>query len=115
MKTPLSSIMLVLMASLIGSIAAVMLKSGANRMGRPWRHWSGRIVAGVVLFLISSVLYVMGLREGSLTVLYPMVSMSYVWILLWSRIFFGEQFNRPKVVGLLLLLVGVVFIGIGNE
>jgi drug/metabolite transporter (DMT)-like permease len=74
-----------------------------------------RIGAGIALFLASSVLYVMGLGEGSLTVLYPMVSLGYVWTLLWSRLFFGEPFNREKIVGLMLALLGVFCIGLGNR
>ena len=65
--------------------------------------------------MLSSILYVWGLKDGSLTVLYPMVSLGYVWTLLWSRIFFGEPFNRPKVAGLALVLLGVFCIGAGNQ
>ncbi len=107
--------LLVFGASVIGSVAAVFLKAGADRLHGPPREWATRIGAGIGLFLASSVLYVMGLREGSLTVLYPMVSLGYVWTLLWSRLFFGEPFNREKVFGLLLVLLGVFCIGMGNH
>jgi drug/metabolite transporter (DMT)-like permease len=33
----------------------------------------------------------------------------------WARLFFGEPFNRSKVAGLMLGLVGVFFIGLGNR
>ncbi len=115
MKTPFSSMLLVFAASVIGSIAAVLLKAGANRLRSGWRVWIGRIGAGIALFLISSYFYIEGLKHGSLTVLYPMVSLGYVWTLIWSRIFFGELFNRHKVAGLALVLLGVFFIGLGNQ
>ena len=54
-------------------------------------------------------------RLGELTVLYPLVSMSYVWTLLWSRLFFKEPFTRHKFLGIFLILAGVSFIGIGNR
>ncbi len=107
--------LLVFGASVIGSLAAVFLKAGADILHGPLRAWAVRIGAGIALFLASSVLYVMGLREGSLTVLYPMVSLGYVWTLLWSRLFFGEPFNREKIVGLMLVLLGVFCIGLGNH
>jgi drug/metabolite transporter (DMT)-like permease len=115
MKTPLSSMLLVFVASFIGSIAAVFLKAGANRIKQGWSSAAGRLAAGIGLFVLSSILYVWGLKDGSLTVLYPMVSLGYVWTLVWSRIFFGEPFNRPKVVGLALVLLGVFCIGAGNQ
>ena len=114
MNTPASSILLVLGASLIGSLAMVFLKIGADNLKGSHRHWMPRIGIGIALFLASSVLYVLGIKEGSLTVLYPMVSLGYVWALIWSRWFFGEPFNRNKIVGLSLVLLGVFFIGLGK-
>jgi len=116
-KTPLSSILLVLFASFIGSFGAVFLKSGANKLHRQVRtlitNW--RLAAGVSLFLISFVFYTMGLKHGELTILYPMVSLGYIWTLLWSRLFFGEPFTRNKLAGLGMILTGIVFLGLGNR
>lgn len=114
MTTPPSSILLVLAASVIGSLAMVFLKTGADHLKGPHRRWMLRIGIGIALFLASSVLYVLGIKEGSLTVLYPMVSLGYVWALIWSRWFFGEPFNRNKIIGLSLVLLGVSFIGLGK-
>ena len=117
MTTPFSSMLLVLAASFIGSFGAVSLKSGADRTspGVLQLFLSWRIGLGVVLFLLSSVFFVWGLKHGSLTVLYPLVSLGYVWTLFWSRLFFHEPFNRSKLLGLLLILIGVLFIGLGNR
>lgn len=117
MTTPVSSMLLVLTGSFIGSFGAVLLKAGADRIKRDWRaiatNW--RLAAGVGLFLLSSVFYVLGVREGELSVLYPMVSLGYIWAVLWSRIFFGEPFTRGKIIGLALILTGVVCLGIGKD
>ena len=117
MTTPFSSILLILAASFIGSVGMAVLKSGANRLppGLLPMVTSWRIALGVALFLLSSVFYVFGIRHGSLTVLFPMVSLSYIWGVVWARIFFHEPFNRSKLVGLVLLSVGVIFIGLGNR
>lgn len=117
MTTPFSSILLVFGASFIGSFAAVSLKAGADRLppGVIQVFLSWRVHLGIALFLLSSVLFVAGLKHGSLTVLYPMVSLGYVWTLLWSRLMFREHFNRSKLLGLLLILIGVFCIGLGNR
>ena len=116
MTTPLSSILLVLVASVVGSLAMLLLKVGADRHRekRAGAEWLLPIGGGIAMFLASSVLYVLGIRDGSLTVLYPMVSLGYVWGLLWSRWFLGEPLNRSKVVGLSLVVFGVFFIGWGG-
>jgi drug/metabolite transporter (DMT)-like permease len=108
--------LLVLIASFIGSFGAAFLKSGAKRLHRNWRaillNW--RLAAGVVSFVLSSIFFVMGIKNGELTVLYPMVSLGYIWTLLWSRLFFGEPFTRNKFLGVGMILVGILFLGLGT-
>lgn len=116
MTTPWSSIGLVLAASVIGSFGAVFLKSGSERLRHGFRHvvnW--KLAAGVLLFVLSSLFFVQGIRHGELSVLYPMVSLGYIWTLFWSRIIFGEPFTRGKFVGLLLIVIGVCFVGMGSR
>jgi drug/metabolite transporter (DMT)-like permease len=116
MRTPLNSIILVLFSSFIGSFGAVFLKMGAERMGGGLaklftNYW---LATGIVLYLVSSVFYMMGIAQGELTVLYPMVSLGYIWALLWARIFFKEHFTLAKVGGLALIVCGVALINLGN-
>ena len=114
--TPLSSIFLVFGASVVGSFGAVFLKLGAVKTttGGVMAFLNAQLALGVALYLGSSVFYGMGIRHGQLSVLYPMVSLGYVWTLLWARLFFQEQFTRQKLVGLALVLLGVFFVGLGS-
>jgi hypothetical protein len=81
--TPLSSILVVLAGSVVGSFGAVFLKMGAARTnGGILTFLNGPLALGVSLYLASSVFYGAGIRHGQLSVLYPMVSLGYVWTLL---------------------------------
>jgi multidrug transporter EmrE-like cation transporter len=117
MKTPVSSMLLVFLASFIGSFGAVFLKSGAGRLHRHLgtliRNW--RLALGVALFLLSSFFFILGVRRGELSILYPMVSLGYIWTLVWSRLFFGEPFTRNKFLGIGLILLGIVVLNLGNR
>jgi multidrug transporter EmrE-like cation transporter len=115
-KTPISSILLVLLASLIGSFGAVFLKLGAAHMKRGFRHiLNWQLGFGILLFLGSSVPFVMGLKHGELSVLYPMVALGYVWALFWSKLFFDEAITKPKIAALVMILAGIVCIGAGGR
>jgi drug/metabolite transporter (DMT)-like permease len=116
MHTPVSSIILVLFGSFIGSFGAVFLKLGAEHMhGSLARllnnYW---LAIGIILYLLSSVFYIMGVAQGQLTVLYPMVSLGYIWAILWARLFFKEPFTKAKIGGLMMIVVGVGLINLGN-
>jgi len=114
--TPLMrSILLVFVGGIIGSFGAVFLKLGAERLTKSiWSFVNIRLAFGVALYLASSVLYVLGIKGGQLSVLYPMVALGYIWTLLWSKLFFKEAFSQQKLVGLALILVGVAFVGLGG-
>jgi undecaprenyl phosphate-alpha-L-ara4N flippase subunit ArnE len=109
------SMLLVFTASFIGSFGMAFLKMGAGRLTRsPLSLLNSKLLIGIGLFLGSSVFYALGIKDGQLSVLYPMVSLAYVWGLVWAKIFFNEALTRQKVAGLGLILLGVFFVGLGS-
>jgi multidrug transporter EmrE-like cation transporter len=115
-RTPVTSILLVLLASFIGSFGAVYLKLGAAHMKKGFRHivnWE--LALGIGLFLGSSVPFVIGLKHGELSVLYPMVSFGYILTLFWSRLFFHEPITKLKIGALAMILTGIICIGVGSR
>jgi len=112
----LRSMLLVFAASIVGSFGAVFLKLGAQCLTKSiFSFLNPKLMLGVGLFLGSSVFYALGIKGGQLSVLYPMVSLGYIWTLLWSRLFFNEPFTRQKFAGLGLILMGVFFVGLGSS
>jgi drug/metabolite transporter (DMT)-like permease len=116
-KTPLHSILFVFLAAFIGSFGAVFLKFGAARIHREISSvvFNWRLAVGVALYLLSFVFYYLGLREGELSVLYPMVSLGYIWTLLWSKLYFAEPISHRKVAGLALIIGGIFVLNLGNR
>jgi len=114
MNTPLSSIVWVTIASFIGSFGSVGLKAGAHRLQFtiPALLTNWQLIAGAVGYLVSWLFFVQGLRHGDLSVLYPMVSLGYVWTMFWSKLFFDEPLTKNKFAGLALILLGCALLGI---
>ncbi|MCX6619633.1 MAG: EamA family transporter [Acidobacteria bacterium] len=117
MNTPVSSMLLVLTASFIGSFGAVFLKAASGRIALNFKALvlNVYLLAGVAMYLVSSYFFVLGVRHGELTILYPMVSLGYIWTLFWSRLFFKEPLTRTKFFGLGLIVFGIVLLQIGNR
>jgi multidrug transporter EmrE-like cation transporter len=107
----------VLAASFVGSFGAVFLKIGAGRLEKNLvsvlTNW--RLGLGIGFYLLSSVFFVLGVRDGQLSVLYPMISLGSVWTLMWSRLFLGENLTRAKFAALGMILAGVTLLGLGNR
>jgi len=109
--------LLVFVAAFLGSFGAVFLKAGAGRLHRQITTllFNWRLALGVAFYVLSSFFFVLGVREGELTILYPMVSLGYVWTLVWSRLFFREAITRNKFLGIGLVLAGVVLLNLENR
>ncbi len=65
------------------------------------------ILAGLAAFVVSSVLWLAVLSRNDLSYAYPMVSVSYIAVIIGSRVLFGERIDAWKVLGILLICLGV--------
>ena len=117
MKTETWAISLVLFGTLVGSWGAFLLKVGANtvRFSLQSFIFNWRIILGVLFYGITSILFLIALKGGQLSVLYPISSLNYIWISLISVKLLNEKMNKAKIIGILFILVGVFFIGLGNH
>jgi multidrug transporter EmrE-like cation transporter len=115
MATELWAVGLVIFATVIGAFGALFFKLGADRLHRQIRtvmnNW--RLFVGVFLYGLSAIFFLIGLKGGELSVLYPVVSLGYVWICLFSIKFLNEKMNLWKWAGIVLILFGVSLIGLG--
>jgi drug/metabolite transporter (DMT)-like permease len=117
-----SMIRLVLMSVMLGSIGQIMMKSGSDRVGnlpltpttivpdiirilRIPEFWMA-----LLLFAISSLIWVKVLSKSELTHAYPLGSMSYVFVFLFSALLLHEALTLQKVLGALVIMVGIFII-----
>lgn len=119
MSTSVTSLFLVVVASFIGSFGAVFLKAGSKNLKSNLKSLftNYQLAIGGLLFVISSLFFVKAISQpgAELSVLYPMVSMSYLWAMVWSRLFFGEPFTRQKFTGLGLIILGIAILQLGKS
>lgn len=113
--TATSSIALVLACSLLDGAAQISLKWGANNVvgWHPQALLSNAgLLTGYGLYGASAVLFILALRRGELSVLYPFLGATYVWVVLCSPWFFPtESLNLLKLAGGGLIAIGVSLIG----
>ena len=116
MATQLWAIGLVILATLLGAFGPILLKKASekrlSRLSSLIRNY--HLMGGVALYAIGTILFIPALKGGDLSVLYPFVSLAYVWVSLLSIKFLGEKMNMLKWIGVSLIIVGVSFIGIGS-
>lgn len=116
MATSLFAAALVVVATGIGAFGALSLKYGADKLTRKnkFTFINKRLLWGVFLYGVSSIFFLFALQRGELSVLYPLTSLSYVWISLLSVKLLHEEMNFSKWLGVGAILVGVSLIGLGS-
>ncbi len=69
------------------------------------------LLGGYCLYGLSTVLMVFALRDGELSILYPLVALTYVWVTVLSVLFFHESLNVLKLCGIAIVVTGVAVLG----
>ena len=106
---------MVILCTLITSAAQLLWKSGASTLPAISASGIASIAAGFFLYGIGAGLLVYALTGGDLVVLYPMIATSYIWVNLFAWVLFGEQPSIIKWVGIVSIIVGLAFIGRGEQ
>ncbi len=110
--------MLVLACTILGAIGQMFIKTGASQLvtSSPWEMLrTTPLIAGYSLYGLATILFVIALRDGELSLLYPIISMTYVWVTILSMWLLGEQLNPYKVLGVGSIVLGVSLIGRGSQ
>lgn len=110
------AILLVLIATFIGAFGALFLKLGSKKLSLDFMgiFKNYKFLLGIFLYGISALFFLGALRFGKLTVVYPFVSVGYIWIILLSMYFLKEKMNFYKWLGIILIILGVSFIGLST-
>jgi multidrug transporter EmrE-like cation transporter len=114
MPTPVTSVVLFLIASLAGAVGQFLYKSGADRATAGWTSYivNGRILGGVICYVAVMVLFVAAFkRGGALSVLYPIYATTFIWAALIAHFAYGTPIRPVNMGGMLLLIVGMYMMG----
>jgi uncharacterized membrane protein len=69
-----------------------------------------KLMLGVLLYGLSTVFFIMALKLGELSVVYPLTSLSYIFVALLSLYFLKEKMNWYKWTGIGFIILGVILV-----
>ncbi|MGH2786480.1 MAG: EamA family transporter [Actinomycetota bacterium] len=94
----------------VGRIGAAQVTDAADTILRAVKE--PRLWAGLFLFGISALFWLVVLSRVPLSVAYPFVGMSYVLVVLLSRFVLHEQVPASRWLGVFVVAAGIVIIGL---
>lgn len=73
------------------------------------------LIIGIVIYGFAALLFVFGLKHGEVSVLYPIIATSYIWVSLLSKYFLNEELKISKWIGILFIFAGVSLISLKSR
>ncbi len=110
---------LILTGVVLNAVAQLLLKAGVNAVGM--FEFSGAnvipvgiklasqwpIVGGLACYVLSVIVWILGLSRVDVSIAYPMLSLGYVLNALGAWWLFGEAVTVQRMLGIGIILVGV--------
>lgn len=113
------SVGVTVICTFLGAAGQVLIKLGAAQLGGSTSPvamiTNPLLLGGYVLYGLMTVLFVLALRDEELSILYPIIALTYVWVTGLSVWLFRETFNLAKGVGVATIVAGVSILGWGSE
>lgn len=108
---------LVVIATFFTTAAQLSFKLGAGQGGFLLGPLplNAAVVLGFISYAAAALLFLFALRGGELSLLYPLWSLSFVWIFIVSLFVLGESINAFNWLGIALIITGVSFVGRGAK
>ena len=92
MAIELGLVGLVVLATIIGSIGSLYLKKASTNFGFNLKGiFNFKLLFGIFMYFMATLIFIAALRKGDLNVLYPITSLSYIWVVLLSAKILKEK------------------------
>ena len=105
-------ILLAILVQFLVALAQLNLKIGSNRvsLNKPLAHnlKNKHLLVSIFLFLLVPVLSIIIMRVVDFTVFYSFTALNYFFIMLFSWKVLKEDIGKLRIIGNLLVIIGVV-------
>ena len=117
MPTKPWAMLLILFTTLLTSSAQILYKLGIPSLKFDLSSilTNYYLIGGLLLYGIGAILMIISFRGGEVSVLYPIIATSYIWVSFLSIFFLGEKLNAFRWIGVVTIIAGIVSISYGSR
>ncbi|MBD2606897.1 EamA family transporter [Scytonema hofmannii FACHB-248] len=102
-----------LLASILfGTTGQLLMKKTMSNHAQELFTWLFllQLMLALSVYSIGVVNWILALRFWKLSIAYPLTSLNYVGILLGSYYFFDEKLTPLRIIGVVLVFIGILFV-----
>lgn len=109
------AIILVIICTIFTSVGQILMKSGTERTDSIFEIITNiPLILGFISYGIGAVLLIISLKYGELSLVYPFIALSFIWVSIASIYLFNEHVSLINWAGLTAIILGVSMIGYGG-
>lgn len=106
----------------LNAMAQLLLKAGTNAVGAihlTAENWFATglklatqlpIIAGLTCYVISVVVWIIGLSRVDVTIAYPLLSLGYIINAIGAWYFLGEMVSAQRILAIGVIILGVILL-----
>ena len=116
-------ILLVILSAVFSSLGQICFKIASNKT-QPMRSKNvgayltyigsvlrvGWVWLGLVSMTVSLAIWLLAVAQADLSLVYPIGSLYYIFVLILARLFLNERLDRMKILGTLFIFGGILLI-----
>lgn len=115
----MQALLLALVSILLSSVGQLLLKQGLNSLQNPGLSALSflltaltnlTVLSGLAAYGLGAIVWLLALRQSPLSLIYPLVSLSYVAVAAGSVLLLGEAMPPQRIAGLAVIILGVVLV-----
>ncbi|HSU72845.1 MAG TPA: EamA family transporter [Candidatus Binatia bacterium] len=110
MVTKTWALLLIFLTTLLTTLAQFFLKTALQGTVAPVP-----LVTGLILYGLGALLMILAFKGGDVSLLYPIIATSYIWVALISQFWFHETVSALRWIGIAFILLGVVLLGLSGK
>lgn len=108
---------MMLAATFVNALGSLLIKKASSRFkfGFDIRFLYSiiknyQLLLGLSLYAVSGIIFIYALRIDEFSVVYPMASLTYIFVSLLSAFYLNEKITYNKWMGIGLIILGIVII-----
>lgn len=115
-KTETKAIVFMIVSAFLASFGQIFYKFAANNTSDVYSFFANPyLYFGGLAYFIGLIFMIKALRRGELTIVYPILATSFIWVSLLTPFFFSNDvMTLRKWIGVIVIVVGVICVGSGR-
>lgn len=104
----------IIIAVIINAFSQILLKESANKKHKNIirEYFNFRVIFSYTLFFVSMLMNTVSLKTIGLKDIQVYMSLSYLFVLILSRLMLGEKITKNKLLGNVIIILGIVVFNI---